>query len=117
MMINQATALLIETGKVGRATLHGLRGVHRSEPWETPAAAEAVENAPSDAEQLELWIELGRARLPPDDVQALRKGSVLRLGGLLDEPVAIFAGPRLIGRGQLVVVDGKIGVRVTEIVE
>ena len=70
-----------------------------------------------DAEQLDLRIELGRTRLKLDDVQALRKGSVVLLDGPIDEPAAIFAGARLIGRGEIVVVDGKIGVRVVEIVE
>ena len=69
----------------------------------------------SDQEQLDLRIELGRTRLQPDDVQKLRSGSVVSLDEPLDEPAAIYAGERLIGRGEIVVVDGKIGVRVTEL--
>jgi len=124
-MVNQATALLIETGKAGG--WHALKG--RGGPREaiTPlqdvppdrgsADAATMDNDLGDAEQLELRIELGRTRLKLDDVQALRNGSVLLLDGLIDEPVSIFAGPRLISRGQIVLVARKIGVRVMEITD
>jgi flagellar motor switch protein FliN len=118
-MVNQATALLIETGKAkGWHILKG-RG-NLSEPSAplpgTPPKA-AAENEPSDTEQLELRIELGRMRLTLDAVQALREGAVLLFDGPLDEPAAIYAGARLIGRGEIVVVDGKIGVRIVELTE
>jgi flagellar motor switch protein FliN len=120
-MVNQATALLIETGKAGyaiplpanREASHALRGPH----WNRQASAALMQAGPDDAEQLDLRIELGRTRLEPDDVQTLRKGSVVVFDAPTDEPVAIFAGARLIGRGEVVVVDGKIGVRVVELTE
>ena len=62
--------------------------------------------------KLDLRIELGRTRLQADDVRQLRSGSVVLLDGPLGEPAAIYAAERLIGRGEIVVVDGKIGVRV-----
>jgi flagellar motor switch protein FliN len=113
-MINQATALLIETGKIGREMSHVLRGPHRPELYHSAAAEE---NEPNDAEQLDLRIELGRTRADVEEASSLRKGSVLMLDGTTEEPVAIFAGPRLIGRGEIVVVNGKIGVRVVELTE
>jgi flagellar motor switch protein FliN len=70
---------------------------------------------PGDREQLDLRIELGRTRLPPEDVQKLRGGSVVSLDGPIGEPAAIYAAGRLIGRGEVVAVEGKIGVRVVEL--
>jgi len=124
-MVNQATALLIETGKAkgwhalkGRGEPRGATTPLQSVPPDRDRADAAVtENDLGDAEQLDLRIELGRTRLELDDAKALRKGSVVLLDGLIDEPAAIFAGARLIGRGEIVVVDGKIGVRVVELTE
>ena len=76
------------------------------------------ETGDSDAggqQQVDLRIELGRTRLQPDDVQELRSGSVVSLDGPIGEPAAIYAAGRLIGRGEIVVVDGKIGVRVVDL--
>ena len=78
---------------------------------------EAGECDASGRQQVELRIELGRTHLQPDDVQQLRSGSVLSLDGALGEPAAIYAADRLIGRGEIVVVNGKIGVRVTELIQ
>jgi flagellar motor switch protein FliN len=66
-------------------------------------------------EQLDLRIELGRTRLQPNDVQTLRSGSVVSLDEPLGQPAAIYAAGRLIGRGEVVVIDGHIGVRVVEL--
>jgi flagellar motor switch protein FliN/FliY len=117
-MVNQATALLIETGKArgwhtlkGRGELHGPTAPFQDVFSNTEAESD------SEAEQLELRIELGRTHLTLDEVQTLRKGAVLLLDGPIDEPVFLYAGERLIGRGEIVVVDGKIGVRVLEIEE
>ena len=114
-MVNQATALLIETGKAGG--WHALKGRGASRTATMPLQGVSPNRDSGDAEQLDLRIELGRTCLTLDDVQALRKGSVLLLDGLIDEPAAIFVGERLIGRGEIVVVNGKIGVRVVELTE
>ena len=61
--------------------------------------------------EIDLQIQLGRTRLTPDDLPTLRRGSVIVLDEASGEPAAIFAGSLPIGRGEIVVVDGKIGVR------
>jgi flagellar motor switch protein FliN len=76
---------------------------------------EAGSGDAGEQRQIDLRIELGRTRLQPDGVEKLRSGSVLSLDGSAGEPAAIYAGERLIGRGEIVVVDGKIGVRVVEL--
>jgi flagellar motor switch protein FliN len=78
---------------------------------------EAGDADASGRQQVELRIELGRTRLQPDDVRELRSGAVLVLDGSLGEPAAIYAAGRLIGRGEIVVINGTIGVRVTELLQ
>ena len=83
---------------------------------ETILSPDEADSDYADQEQpVELRIELGRTRLQPQDVERLRSGSVLALDGPLGEPAAIYAGAKLIGRGEVVVVDGRIGVRVVEL--
>ena len=65
---------------------------------------------------MELRFEMGHAVLRPDDAGRLRGGSVVSLGQSADEPVTIFANDQRIGRGEVVVVGDKLGVRVTELV-
>jgi flagellar motor switch protein FliN len=69
----------------------------------------------ADPDQLDLQINYGRVQLSPDDAQGLRAGSVLSLDESLDAPVELRFGGRLVGRGNVVVVGGKIGVRVLEL--
>jgi flagellar motor switch protein FliN/FliY len=79
------------------------------------ASEESGDFDATEPREVELRIELGRTRLQPDDAAQLRSGSVVLLDGPLGEPAAIYAAGRLIGRGEIVIVNGKIGVRVTEL--
>ena len=65
--------------------------------------------------ELDISIELGRAELLIDDVLKLREGSVVALDKLAGDPVDIVANGRLVARGELLVVDGKFGVRLSEV--
>ena len=51
-----------------------------------------------------------------DEVEKLRTGSVVPLDNLACDPVAIYASGQLIARGEALVLDGKFGVRVTEVI-
>lgn len=64
---------------------------------------------------LEISIELGRAELLIEEVLKLREGSVVSLDQRAGDPVDIVANGRLIARGELLVVDGKFGVRLSEV--
>ena len=68
----------------------------------------------SDVE-VELAIELARMELPIAEVAALAPGVVLTTGRLVGERVAIRAGERVLAWGELVDVEGEVGVRITEI--
>jgi flagellar motor switch protein FliN len=64
---------------------------------------------------LDISIELGRAEILIEDVLKLREGSVVSLDKLAGDPVDIVANGRLVARGELLVIDGKFGVRLSEV--
>ena len=65
---------------------------------------------------LQLTVELGRTMLPIRDVLRLGTGSVIDLAKAVGDPISILANDKLIARGELVVVDSALAVRITEIV-
>lgn len=65
---------------------------------------------------LTLTAELGRSKLLISELLQLGQGSVLELSKLAGEPMDIFVNQRLIARGEVVVVNEKFGVRLTDIV-
>jgi flagellar motor switch protein FliN/FliY len=66
---------------------------------------------------LELVIELGRARLPAEQAASLGPGDVVALESLVDEPVNIVIAGRLVARGEVLELDGSFCIRVTELVD
>lgn len=68
----------------------------------------------SDVE-IELSIELARLEMPVAEVAALAPGVVVTTGRLVGERVAVRAGERVIAWGEVVDVEGEVGVRITEI--
>ncbi|MBP7765364.1 MAG: flagellar motor switch protein FliN [Syntrophaceae bacterium] len=65
---------------------------------------------------LTLTAELGRSRMLISELLQLGQGSVLELSKLAGEPMDIYVNQRLIARGEVVVVNEKFGVRLTDIV-
>jgi flagellar motor switch protein FliN/FliY len=65
---------------------------------------------------LEVSVELGRSHMSIGEILALRTGSVVELDKLAGEPVDVSVNGTLIARGEVVVVDEKFGVRITEVV-
>ncbi|MEN6434279.1 MAG: flagellar motor switch protein FliN [Anaerolineaceae bacterium] len=65
---------------------------------------------------LRVTVELGRTRMTLHQVLELQNGSVVELDRLAGDPVDIFINDRLIAHGEVVVVDDKFGVRITELV-
>lgn len=66
--------------------------------------------------EVELAIELARIEMPVAEVAALAPGVVVATGRLVGERVALRAGDRVIAWGELVDVEGEVGVRVVEVV-
>ncbi|MBP8981370.1 MAG: flagellar motor switch protein FliN [Syntrophobacterales bacterium] len=65
---------------------------------------------------LNLTVELGRCRMLISELLQLGQGSVVELAKLAGEPMDVFVNNRLIARGEVVVVNEKFGVRLTDIV-
>jgi type III secretion protein Q len=65
--------------------------------------------------EVEVSIELARLELPIGEVSALAPGVVLTTGRLVGERVAVRVADRVIAWGELVDVEGEVGVRVTEV--
>lgn len=65
---------------------------------------------------LKVTVELGRTRMTLQQVLDLQNGSVIELDRLAGDPVDVFVNDLLIARGEVVVVDDKFGVRITEVI-
>jgi flagellar motor switch protein FliN len=65
---------------------------------------------------LTLTVELGRNRMLISELLQLGQGSVIELSKLAGEPMDVFINQRLIARGEVVVVNEKFGIRLTDIV-
>jgi len=63
-----------------------------------------------------LSVELGQTRLSIRELLDLAKGSIVELDGLAGEPMDILINGYLIAQGEVVVVDDKYGIRITEII-
>lgn len=59
---------------------------------------------------------LGKASIQVNKLLRLGRGAVVKLDKKVGEPVEIYANKRLVARGELVVVDGRLGVTMTEII-
>lgn len=66
--------------------------------------------------QLDLKIELGRTRMPLEDVLRLRRDAVVTLDKLAGDPVDVYVNGRLIARGEVLVLNDNFCVRVTELI-
>jgi flagellar motor switch protein FliN/FliY len=63
-----------------------------------------------------LTIELGSCQLPMKEVLQLNVGSVVQLDKPADAPVELSVNGKLIARGEVVVVEDRFGVKVTEVI-
>ncbi|MHB8066995.1 MAG: flagellar motor switch protein FliN [Desulfobaccales bacterium] len=65
---------------------------------------------------LEITAELGRAKMIINDLLQLGQGSVIELNKLAGEPLEILINQKLIARGEVVVVNEKFGIRLTDVI-
>jgi flagellar motor switch protein FliN/FliY len=63
-----------------------------------------------------LTVELGRTKIPIRHILQLAQGSVVELDGLAGEPMDVLVNGCLIAQGEVVVVNEKFGIRLTDIV-
>ncbi|MEE9259333.1 MAG: flagellar motor switch protein FliN [Nitrospinaceae bacterium] len=65
---------------------------------------------------LTVTVELGRSKMLINDLLQLGQGSVVELTKLVGEPLEVLVNQKLVARGEVVVVNEKFGVRLTDIV-
>ncbi|HEY9175714.1 MAG TPA: flagellar motor switch protein FliN [Verrucomicrobiae bacterium] len=77
---------------------------------ETPANLNLVLDVP-----VSLTIELGSCQMPMKEVLQLNVGSVVQLDKAADSPVELSINGKLIARGEVVVIEDRFGVKITEV--
>ncbi len=65
---------------------------------------------------LKVTAELGRTKIAIRDILALAQGSVIELAKFAGEPLEVLVNDKLIARGEVVVVNEKFGIRLTDII-
>jgi len=65
---------------------------------------------------LELSVELGTTKMLVNDLLQLGQGSVIELNKLAGEALEVFINRKLVARGEVVVVNEKFGIRLTDII-
>lgn len=97
---------------VGDSTIEiGMTSIPVGAPGATQAAASRLSSV-----RLDVSVELGRAKIPVKELLALDEGGVIRLGRPVGEPVDLVVNGTVTARGEIVVVDGRLGLRVTSLV-
>lgn len=74
-------------------------------------ALESLYNVP-----LNVSVVLGRTEMELNNLLKLSKGSVIELDRNVNEPVDVYVNDRMIARGEIVVVDNKIGITLTRLI-
>jgi flagellar motor switch protein FliN len=123
-MAAEWAAALAETKSGGRADASGEVGT----PADSVAPASFTNFAPGAAGSagndinmildipVQLTVELGRTRIPIKHILQLAQGSVVELETLAGEPMDVLVNGYLIAQGEVVVVNDKFGIRLTDIV-
>ena len=76
-----------------------------------PASLDLILDIP-----LTVTVELGRSKMLINDLLQLGQGSVIELTKLVGDPLEVLVNDKLVARGEVVVVNEKFGVRLTDIV-
>src|SRR3954468_5671812 len=78
---------------------------------ETPNDIDSILDIP-----VQLTVELGRTKIAIKNLLQLAQGSVVELDGLAGEPMDVLVNGCLIAQGEVVVVNDKFGIRLTDII-
>ena len=65
---------------------------------------------------VQVSLELGRTKMDLRDLLQLGQGSVVELERMIDEPLDVLVNGTLVAHGEVVVVDNKFGIRLTDVV-
>lgn len=65
---------------------------------------------------LDVSVELGKVKIPVNELLQLGRGSILELTKPVGEPLDIYINDKLIAKGEVVILDDKFGIRVADII-
>ena len=65
---------------------------------------------------LDVSVELGKVKIPVNELLQLGRGSILELTKPVGEPLDIYVNNKLIAKGEVVILDDKFGIRVADII-
>jgi len=85
-------------------------GLGTDEEGEIYHTAKFIEDVP-----LIMIVEIGRTEMEVQKVLNLKKGSMLVVEKIVGEPMDVVVGNRLMARGEIVVVNERYGVRISEV--
>lgn len=109
-----------EQGEPGGETHSGMEGIRRMSPEDfsgtRPEPASDVNlNMVLDV-PVTIAMEIGRTRIPIRNLLQLNQGSVVELDRLAGEPLDVLVNGTLIAHGEVVVVNEKFGIRLTDVI-
>ena len=64
---------------------------------------------------VKLTVELGSCQMPMREVLQLNSGSVVQLDKIADAPVDLFVNQKKIAHGEVVVVEDRLGIKITKV--
>ena len=96
---------------VEEENIDGEEGELEEKDTEEPANLDLILDIP-----LSVTVELGRSKMLINDLLQLGQGSVIELTKLVGDPLEVLVNNKLVARGEVVVVNEKFGVRLTDIV-
>ncbi|MBL7179774.1 MAG: flagellar motor switch protein FliN [Pseudomonadota bacterium] len=65
---------------------------------------------------LDISVELGKVKMPVNELLRLGPGSIIELAKSVGEPLDIYVNNKLVAKGEVVILDEKFGVRVADII-
>lgn len=101
----------------------GVGGLNNFPVNDTPSAARGVELPQGDVNldvildvPVTIAMEIGRTRISIRNLLQLSQGSVVELDRLAGEPLDVYVNSTLIAHGEVVVVNDKFGIRLTDVI-
>jgi flagellar motor switch protein FliN/FliY len=90
-------------------------------PLQELKSAEKKDDTPKDLDfildiPIQMTVELGRTKITIKNLLHLAQGSVVELEGMAGEPMDVLVNGFLIAQGEVVVVNEKFGIRMTDII-
>lgn len=112
----------MDVGEIGAALAQGAQGGSMGGQSDSPRGHGAQGVAPVQSLDfildipLKVTVELGRSKMAIREILQLAQGSVIELSKFAGEPLEVLVNEKLVARGEVVVVNEKFGIRLTDII-